>query len=133
MPKLSTWDTDMQKVPQFVDMSIDRSADEGDVIPEMVKQSEPIYPYGLSICLQDAELAKLGMDGNCEVGDMLHGHFLAVVKSVSKNDTTDGTKTRIELQISHLSAENEQQENEEADMQLPKSPYKKMYNNNGEY
>lgn len=71
------------------------------------------YPYGLSICLTEGELEKLGLEGDCEVGDMLHLFALAKVTSVSKNDTGSGEKCRIELQITHLGTESEDQEDEE--------------------
>lgn len=74
---------------------------------------QPIYPYGLSISLGDDEITKLDLNTDCEVGDMLHMHCLAAVTSVSKNQTTSGTRTRIELQIRYISAESEDAENEE--------------------
>lgn len=119
----------MEKIPKFVDMKMDKE-DMGGVPTSITDNSSPIYPYGLSICLSDKELKKLDMEGEAEVGDMFHGHFLATVKSVSKNDTTDGTKTRVEMQITHLSAENEDEENEEAEGEMEEyklgrfNPYK---------
>lgn len=100
----------MEKVPHFVDMTTNHGGD-----GNTENFPSPTYPYGLCICLCDEELKKLGLDDEMpEVGDMLHGHFLAIVKSMSRNDTTDGTKTRIELQITHLTAvENEDEENED--------------------
>lgn len=71
------------------------------------------YPYGLCISLTEQELEKLDLEPDCEVGDMIHGFFMAKVTSVSKNDV-DGKKTcRVELQITHLGLEDEDMEWEE--------------------
>lgn len=81
----------MQTLPNFVDMSVDND-DEDSGIPE-VGQSQ--YPYGLCICLTDAEIEKLDLDDDCDVGDMISFEAIAKVTAVSKRDTG----TRIELQI----------------------------------
>lgn len=68
-------------------------------------------PYGLCICLTEAELEKLDLDADAEVGDMLHGMFMARVTSVSKNDSGNGPKCRIEMGIFAMSVlENESTE-----------------------
>lgn len=74
--------------------------------------NQPDYPYGLSISLCEDELAKLNLDDeDVQPGDMIHMHCMATVTSVSKNDnTTSGPSCRIELQITHISAENEAEE-----------------------
>lgn len=86
---------------------------------------QPIYPYGLSLCLDDSTLEKLDLDGDCEVGDYIHLFALAKVTSVSKNDTGDGERCRIELQITHMGIENEDEEDEEEKPKMrPRSRYK---------
>lgn len=75
--------------------------------------NQPEYPYGLSICLTESELEKLGLEADCEVGDLLHLFALAKVTSVSKTDTGNGSKCRVELQIVMLGTESENEENEE--------------------
>ena len=77
----------------------------------------PVYPYGLCISLTENELEKMGMDAADlpEVGDMIHLMAMAKVTSVSQNESVDkdGGKTqccRIELQITHLATENENEE-----------------------
>lgn len=71
----------------------------------------PDVPYGLCICLTERELEKLELEGNAEVGDMLHGMFMARVTSVSKNDTGNGPTCRIEMGIFAMSVlENESTE-----------------------
>jgi len=90
-------------------------------MPSMVspsyKAAVPSYPYGLCISLNEDDLAKLGMD-DCQlpsIGDMIHLAAMAKVTSVSENQTTaeDGAVKkccRIELQITHLATENEDEE-----------------------
>lgn len=91
--------------------------DLSDPIPETsATPSAPQYPYGLCIALTEEELAKLGLDdGLPEVGMMIHLSAMAKVTSVSQNEreTSDGGKKnccRVELQITHLAAENEDEE-----------------------
>lgn len=73
----------------------------------------PIYPYGLCICLTHDELDKLGLDADCEVGDMIHIMAMAKVTSISKNATSDGENCRVELQITDMSVEDEDLEDGE--------------------
>jgi hypothetical protein len=76
--------------------------------------SKPDFPYGLRISLTEAELEKLGLDeSEAQVGAMFHGHFMARVTSVSRNEGEDGKKCcRIEAQIEDLGIESEDEENE---------------------
>lgn len=72
---------------------------------------KPIYPYGLCISLCDDEIEKLNLDvTDVEVGDMLHLFAMATVTSVSKRATESGECCRIELQITHLGLEDENEE-----------------------
>jgi hypothetical protein len=114
----------MDKVPTFVDMKIDDKGPMADMMPEAPK---PSYPYGLSICLQKEQLDKLGLDDSCSVGDLLHGHFLAEVTSVSKHQTEQGDNCRVEMQIKYLSAESEGEENKEVEASMPKLELGKFY------
>ena len=71
----------------------------------------PDVPPGLCICLTETELEKLDLDDDAEVGDYLHGRFMARVTSVSKNDSGGGAKCRIELSLIALAIdENESTE-----------------------
>lgn len=74
---------------------------------------QPVYPWGLSISLCDAELEKLGLDAECDVGDLLDARCMMRVTSVSQNETTDGKRCRIELQIIMMGVEDEEHEAEE--------------------
>lgn len=77
----------------------------------------PVYPWGLCLSLDEDSLAKVGVgDEMPSVGEMIHLCAMAKVTSVSENEMEDGnggkkTCRRIELQITHLATENEDQEN----------------------
>jgi hypothetical protein len=62
------------------------------------------YPYGLRICLEEKELAKLGMkvDG-FSIGDVIDLRAFAEVTCVSSGEFG----ARVELQIQRLAVENE--------------------------
>lgn len=103
----------MHKLPKMVDMA--RTPDEKaeGMMPSIGAVND--YPYGLCISFCQDEIEKLGLDTqDVEVGDMLHLFALCKVTSISKNDTGSGAKTRIEMQITHIAEENEDEENEEA-------------------
>jgi hypothetical protein len=110
----------MHKLNKFVNMAIEQNRTE-EAMPMM--QDTPVYPYGLSICLCNDELEKLGLDASCEVGDMITMECLAKVTSVSKNDTTEGTKTRVELQIVAIATEDEEESVMPSHNLGRKSPY----------
>jgi hypothetical protein len=74
----------------------------------------PDVPPGLCLCLTNDELDKLDLDDDCEVGDTIHLVAFARVTSVSKQDTGNGSRVRIELAICQLSCEDEAEEAEAA-------------------
>lgn len=89
------------------------------MVPKPSDQS--VYPYSLSITLEDDELEKLGLDcedEECQVGNYLHLHALAEVTGINKRDTGDGQKTCLNIQITHLQIEDEGSENDEADEEM---------------
>lgn len=66
------------------------------------------YPPGLSICLTEVELGKLGLDADCEAGDMLSLDIVAKVMSCSSRVGPDDAKScRVELQIVQIGVEQE--------------------------
>jgi len=94
--------------------------------------SGPSYPYGLTLCLTERELDLGGLDAeDISVGDLVHIHLFAKVTSVSADqDSSDDGKVsrRVELQVTHLSAEDEAQEDdEEEDRDESPSVLDKMY------
>ena len=84
--------------------------------PEIAEAANPTYnipkySYGLSLCFDNETLEKLDLDtSDVEVGDLLHLICMAEVTSVSKQDTGDGEKCRIELTLTHIGIENESTE-----------------------
>jgi len=123
----------MQVLPKFVDMAktateLGLNKTEVAVNPEV--PSQPVYPYGLGICFGQEELDKLDVDvSEIGVGDTVHLFCLAKVTSISTNDTTEGPKTRCEMQITNIAVHDEDQENEDAEAVIEphKVNYKKMY------
>jgi hypothetical protein len=95
--------------------------------------SQPDYPCGLSISLTEQELDKLNLDyEDVKPGDLIHFHAMAVVTSVSHNANRDQEpQCRVELQITHMSAENEEYEDEEDEdeegSENKKDRYSKLY------
>lgn len=84
--------------------------------PVAAKISSPTYPWGTTLCLNDETLAKLGIEGDLpDVGDTIHIAAMCRVTCASEteNTTPDGGKEtcrRIELQITHMACENEDEE-----------------------
>lgn len=75
----------------------------------------PDVPYGLCIRLTEVELDKMGieLDEDVHVGDVIHISGLAKVTAVKVEDTSGGRKECLELAITDLSVESE--DNEEAE------------------
>lgn len=122
----------MEKLTNMINMA--KAEGESYPIPaEQMKQ--PAYPYGLCLSLCEEEIQKLGLgDGETSVGDIIHMHAIASVTSVSKHDNINsGPSSRIELQITHMSAlESEDQENAEAEKKMTaKDKITKLYNSKG--
>lgn len=68
--------------------------------------SEGDYPYGLSVDLDHTMLEKLGIKTLPKVGDKLHLHAHAHVKSVSEDHRDGGKKSRrVELQLRKMMLE----------------------------
>lgn len=98
----------------MVDMAQD-AEEAKEEMAQPIAASNPVYPYGLCISLTEDEIEKLGMEGLPNVGDLMHIMGTAKVTSVSQNEREmgDGSKKqccRVELQITHLTAEDEDDE-----------------------
>lgn len=98
-----------------------RLVDMARTVKEMTESSSPmlmnspLYDYGLTLCFSNETLEKLNLEDDVEVGDLLDTRMLLKVTSVSKNDTGDGEKCRIELQVTHIAVlENESTESIDA-------------------
>jgi hypothetical protein len=104
---------DMAKTPEQVkeETAPAKALSLGDRAPTV-----PVYPWGLCIRLEDDTLAKLNLGQEMpSVGEMIHLCAMAKVTSVSENESEDGnggktTRRCIELQITHLAVEDEDQE-----------------------
>jgi hypothetical protein len=72
---------------------------------------KPDYPCGLRICLTDSELEKLGLEDDCDIGDMIDMRCFGTVTSVHKGDQG----SRIEIQICAMSCENEMREDDQGE------------------
>ena len=118
---------DMAKTPEEVKKDAPAAVTLGDTPPKV-----PVYPWGLCLSLDEDSLSKLKLDGEMpSVGEMIHLCAMAKVTSVSENEMEDGnggkkTCRRVELQITHLATENEDDENEEA-MQRQKARQGRFY------
>lgn len=97
----------MKKFPNMQDMKMDQKEK-----TEFMSPSPPDYPYGLCISLCEDELEKLNLDDSeVSVGDMVHLVCMATVTSISKHDSEmNGPSCRVELQITHIAAEDEDEE-----------------------
>lgn len=93
---------------KLVDMENDDEDQIDLAVPAIAER--PKYPWGLRICLTHRELEKLGLDADCEVGDVIDLRAFAVVTSCSLNETEGGRDCRVELQIQKLAFENESTE-----------------------
>lgn len=79
-------------------------ADKGSLlVPDVMADSPPEYPYGLRIHLEQPELAKLGITELPAPGEPYELHAVAVVESVSAHDSQEGKPSRtLSLQITDL-------------------------------
>lgn len=84
---------------KLIDLELD-DEDQLDM-PMPIPFDKPRFPCGLRICLTDAELKKLELDPDCEVGDEVEFEVRACVTSVHKEDGC----CRVELQIEKMSVE----------------------------
>ena len=80
--------------------------------PNSPGYEQPVYPYGLCICLDEDMLNKLKLDTeDCEVGAKIHLCCMAEVTDFSQRKMDDGVRRRIELQVTDIALENEDEEN----------------------
>lgn len=101
---------------QMVDMEMD-DEEKLDAAMPIPMSDKPRWPYGLRICLTEAELKKLGFDASeAEVGGTVHiTGAMGEITSVSCDESDSGKHCRIEIQIQKLAIESEDAENEAAE------------------
>lgn len=87
------------------------------------------YPYGLCISLCEDELNKLNLtDEDVQPGDMIHLHCMATVTSISNSASTSSEPScRVELQITHIAAEDEDDEDQASELSM-RDVTNKLYN-----
>lgn len=110
-----------------MEMTAEERAENSPVISGTTQYDGPKYPYGLCLSLGEDELNKLEVDfESLEVGETYHLFIMAKVtaKSASERESGEPCK-RVELQVTHMGAESEDKENEEAVEPLRKRMYKK--------
>jgi len=94
---------------KFTDMAMGKDDRVASGMPPAIADSDaPEYPYGLRITLTGAELDKLGMDCDCDIGDVIDLRAMGTVTSVSMDKSADGvTRRRVEIQLEKIAVENE--------------------------
>lgn len=114
------------KIPRMKDMARGKEAEMSMGMPFALGEMISQYPCGLQITLCDPELEKLGLDEECEVGDLIHLFSMGEVTGINKSDMGDGEKCRITVQLKFMAAENEDLEDEEEDAEeeQPRKPKK---------
>lgn len=95
---------------KFVDMELDDEDSMDTVCP--IPCDKPKWPYGLRICLTHTELAKLKLEPDCEVGDMIDLRCFGEVTSISISDGEGGKQCRVEIQFQKIALEDESNEDE---------------------
>lgn len=108
----------MRSLAHMADMRITdaEKAEDATCMPVGIasKSGGPDYPYGLRISLTERELEKLRLNyADCEVGCLVDLRAFGEVMSISLDKREDKETCRIEIQITHLEAENEDAEDEE--------------------
>ena len=105
------------QLPKMVDMAMSKEEIATTQSPAVAaKASAPLYSYGLCLRLGSDELEKLGLSLDDVVpGDMIHLFAMAKATNISRNASEDHKSDSVELQITHLSVENEDEENDEMD------------------
>lgn len=99
-----------------------------DSVAPIPMPDRPDYPYGLRLCLTKAELDKLGLDpAEAVLGGVVHLHALAKITSVSCDESEYGDNCRIELQITDMEIESEDDENEEVERSSTRRSFSRIY------
>lgn len=108
----------MKNVGKMIDLARAGKKEPEVTAGEPIAYDGPMYPYGLCISLDSDTLERLDLSDDAEVGDTLHLFALARVTSKSDSQRESGKRdTRIELQITHIALENEDDENSDEDKQ----------------
>lgn len=116
----------MEKMGNYVDMALSPQ-EQAENMPIAANIDTPKYPWGLCISLTNDELEKMGVEAkDFQVGDMINFDVLGKVTAVSERDASEGPCCRVEIQITGISVEDD--EDEEQEYKKPsfvKNPYSK--------
>lgn len=96
------------RYPSLVDLAQSDSDAEKNAVPEPAPDNR--YPWGTRLNLGEAELKKLGITELPEVGEVIDLCAIAEVCCASQMSTTDGIRRHLELQITHLGVEVEEED-----------------------
>ncbi len=90
----------------MIDMKVSKKDAEKET-PEAIEQTEPKYPWGLQLNMDNDELKKLDlMDEKVEVGDEMTIRAVCKVLSVSEDESLNmGTRKNIRYQITEMEIE----------------------------
>lgn len=98
--------------PKLASMALS-DEEKNEYLTPIAMPDRPEYPCELRICLTDATIQRLGLGGDCQVGDLLDLRAFARVTSKSESTQEDGTtRCRLELQIESMACENEMTEDD---------------------
>jgi hypothetical protein len=81
-----------------------------EAMPKVAEQEAPAYPWGLRLELNDESMKKLGLDKLPEVGEAMMLRAKVVVERVSQNDTKDGKRQDMSLQITDMEIGDDEKE-----------------------
>ena len=97
------------------------------VMSPMTQPVEQDYPYGLRLRLNAEELEKIGLDIP-KVGEMVHIMAMCEVVSCTAQARKDGGAHHdCELQITHMKAEIEDEEDDNGEEKDERTPAQKIY------
>lgn len=106
----------MEHMAGMIDMALDETDKNELGMGHLLAPEQPKYPPGLCVRLTEHELEKIGVDhSDWTVGNIFHLHALAKVTSISSHESEGGEHCCIEMQVTHLSGESEDEENVESE------------------
>lgn len=100
---------------KLVDMKIDPKKREEKYAEATVAGDSPIYPYGLSLTLDDDVMQKLGLAKLPAAETEIIIHAKATVTNSSVNETKDGKRVSMTVQITALNLKPEGDGEKESD------------------
>ena len=99
------------------------SKSEASAIGTPAEVEAPLYPYGLRIELSDESMKKLGLESLPTVGTKMELRAIVVVERASQNETKEGKRQDMSLQITDMELDGYSDEKPSTD--------KKLYNTDG--